>query len=312
MRVVFMGSPAFAVPALEALLAHHEVALVVTQTDKPAGRGQTVQAPPVKVAAEKAGIPVIQPRSARTDEFRDALIATGARIGVVVAYGKILPRVVLEAFPDGCVNIHASLLPKYRGAAPIQWALIRGESRTGITIMKLDEGMDTGPMLLARDIDIAETDTVDSLFSKLAPIGAELLIEALAAIEAGTAVATPQDDAQATYAPMLEKEHGVIDWSQSARDVANRIRGVDPWPGAATTRRGELLKLFAPKVVTEGTGLGAASGTVVAIGEQGLVVVCGGGGACAIGEVQPAGKKRMAARDWARGSRVAIGETLGQ
>ena len=230
------------------------------------------------------------------------LIATGADVGVVVAYGKILPRGVLEAFPHGCINIHGSLLPAYRGAAPIQWALIRGEDETGITTMKLDEGMDTGPMLLRRAIPIDEDDTAQTLADKLAPIGAELLIETLILLEGGILVETPQDDTQATYAPMLKKEDGIVDWTQPAVAVANRIRGVDPWPGAVTAAGGEPLKLFRPRAVA-GSGV---AGEVIAIDERGLVVACGDH-ACAIAEVQPPGRRRMSARDWARGRGSGFG-----
>lgn len=302
MKIVFMGSPEFAVPALRALLDRHQVVLVVSQTDKPSGRGRAPASPAVVEVARAAGIPVIQPRSARTDEFREALIATGAELGVVVAYGKILPRGVLEAFPLGCINIHGSLLPAYRGAAPIQWSIIRGETETGITTMKLDEGMDTGPMLLRSAIPIADEDTAQTLADKLAPLGADLLIDTLNALEAGHLVETPQDDSLASHAPMLKKEDGVIDWRQPAVAVANRIRGVDPWPGAVTTAGREALKLFRPRRVA---GSGAA-GEVIAIDQRGLVVACGDH-ACAIAEVQPPGRRRMSARDWARGRGSGFG-----
>jgi methionyl-tRNA formyltransferase len=232
LRLVFMGSPDFALPSLRVCIAHHEVVLVMTQPDKPAGRGNRLTAPPVKRLAEEAGLPVIQPRSARSPEVADALRATGADLGVVVAYGKILPRAVLDAFPRGCVNVHASLLPAYRGAAPIQWSIIRGELETGITIMKLDEGMDTGPMLLARREPIRDDDTAGSLAVRLAEIGAAALVEGLAAIEAGTAVETAQDAAVATYAPMLTSRTGTSTgpppppWS--ATSSAAPIRGPGP------------------------------------------------------------------------------------
>ena len=233
MRVVFMGSPEFAVPCLRALVeGGHEVVLVVSQPDKPAGRGGQVQAPPVKVAAMELGLPVAQPRSARTGELRDALAASGAELAVVVAYGKILPRDVLDALPRGCINVHASILPSYRGAAPVQWAVIRGEAETGVAIMQLDEGMDTGPVWLERRVAIDPDETAGELLARLAPIGAAALLEAIAAIAAGTARAMPQDHAAATHAPMLAKADGAIDFAQPAAAVAARIRGVDPWPGA--------------------------------------------------------------------------------
>src|SRR5262245_17448471 len=209
-----MGSPDFAVPSLEALLARpdHEVALVVTQPDKPAGRGGHVTPPPVKVVAERAGVAVMQPKSARAPEVAEALRATGAELGVVVAYGKILPSAVLTAFPRGCINVHGSILPAYRGAAPIQWAVIRGERETGVSIMQLDEGMEPGPVLLERRTPIGPRETAGELFARLAPMGAEALIEAIDRLD--TLVARPQDHARASHAPMLDKKDGAIDFAR--------------------------------------------------------------------------------------------------
>src|SRR5512143_2256805 len=224
-----MGSPEFAVPCLRALAQHHEVALVVSQPDKPAGRGAQLTPPAVKVAALELGLPVIQPRSARTGELERALRESGAEVAVVVAYGKILPKAVLEALPRGCINVHASLLPKYRGAAPVQWAVIDGEPETGVCIMQLDEGMDTGPVLLERRVPIDPTETSGELLARLAPIGAQALLEVLAQPAWQPAV---QDHSRATHARMLTKADGAIDFSQPAPAVAARIRGVDPWPGA--------------------------------------------------------------------------------
>jgi len=300
-----MGSPDFAVPALRALLEHHQVALVVTQPDRPAGRGQVSTAPPVKRLADGAGVPVIQPASARRPELVDQLRATGAEIGVVVAYGKILPAAVLQAFPRGCVNIHASLLPAYRGAAPIQWAIIHGERETGVTIMQLDEGMDTGPILLQRRVAIAPDDTAGSLFDRLSGLGAELLLEALDGLAAGTLPARSQGNAGASHAPMLTKQDGRIDWSQPAAAVAARIRGVDPWPGATTTLEGEPLKLFGASAAP-GRG---EPGEVVGVDDR-LVVACGEG-ACRIAEVQAAGKKRMPVAAFLAGRPIPVGTRLG-
>jgi methionyl-tRNA formyltransferase len=306
LRLVFMGSPEFAVPSLRAVIARHRVALVMTQPDKPAGRGHRLTAPPVKRVAEEAGIAVLQPRSARSADVADQLRATEADLGVVVAYGKILPRAVLDAFPRGCVNVHASLLPAYRGAAPIQWSVIRGEQETGVTIMKLDEGMDTGPMLLSRREPIRDDDTAGSLAERLAEMGADALIEALAQIEAGAAVETPQDQALATYAPLLSKSHGHVDWTLNAREVRDLVRGADPWPGAATTFKGEPLKLYRA-TAAEGQG---GPGQVLALEEHGVVVACGAG-AVRIAELQAAGRRRMAAVELARGHGLAVGSTLG-
>jgi methionyl-tRNA formyltransferase len=306
MKVVFMGSPEFAVPALRSLLGAHEVALSVSQPDKPAGRGRKLSAPAVVELARAAGIAVSQPRSARAPEFAAVLRDTGADIGVVVAYGKILPRAVLEAFPRGCINIHGSLLPAYRGAAPIQWAIIRGEIETGITIMQLDEGMDTGPMLKKRAIPIRLEDTAGTLAERLAPLGAELLLETLAELERGELVATPQEHERASYAPMLEKEHGRVRWSDSSIAVANLVRGVDPWPGAFTWFGGATLKLFGALPVP-GQG---HPGALVAIEDRGMVVACASG-AVLIREVQAPGKKRMPAGEFARGRALRLGQLFG-
>ena len=315
MRVVFMGSPEFAVPCLHALVrAGHEVALVVSQPDKPAGRGSQLTAPPVKRAAVELGLPVIQPRSARTGELHDALVASRAALAVVVAYGKILPRPVLEALPRGCINVHASLLPRYRGAAPVQWAVIHGERETGVAIMQLDEGMDTGPVLLERRIEIDPDETSGELLARLAPIGAAALIDAIGAIETGTAHPIPQDHTIATHAPMLTKADGVIDFTRPAREVAARIRGVDPWPGAQAMLRDEPIKLFRAQVAeaVDGQDPGRAAGTVQAIEAAGARIACGDGDSVVIRELQAAGRKRMAAAQFAAGRGIAVGDVLGR
>jgi methionyl-tRNA formyltransferase len=316
-----MGSPEFAVPCLRALAGAHEVALVVSQPDKPAGRGGQMSAPAVKVAAQELGIPVIQPRSAKTGELRDAMIATGAELAVVVAYGKILPKPVLEALPRGCINVHASILPKYRGAAPVQWAVIDGEPETGVAIMQLDEGMDTGPVILERRVAIDPDETSGELLARLAPIGAAALLEALAQIAAGTARAIPQDHARATHARMLAKSDGALEFAQPAPAVAARIRGVDPWPGAQATLRGQTVKLFRARVL-EGSYVGAGSvpsaaamaevvpGRVAAIDSKGMHVVTGDG-IVVIREIQAPGRKRLAAAQFASGRGVAVGDVLG-
>jgi methionyl-tRNA formyltransferase len=334
-RVVFMGSPEFAVPCLRALHEHHDVALVVSQPDKPAGRGGQLTAPAVKVAATELGRTVIQPRSAKTGELRDALVASGAELAVVVAYGKILPRPVLEALPRGCINVHASLLPRYRGAAPVQWSVIGGETETGVSIMQLDEGMDTGPVLLERRVAIKPGETAGELLERLAPIGAAALLDALAAIAAGTARPVAQDHARATYAPMLSKADGAIDFAQPAAVVAARIRGVDPWPGAQAALRGQPIKLFRALADTSATAPSAAipsaaipsaaipsaaipsaaipsattPGTVLAIDAAGVRVACSDG-PVVIAELQLAGRKRLAASQVASGRAIAVGDVL--
>jgi len=306
MRIVFMGTPDFALPALEALVATHEVVLVVTQPDKPAGRKKRLTAPPVKILAESSGIEVVQPTSARSPEFLERMCAAKADVAVVVAYGKILPLSVLEAFPLGCINIHGSLLPKYRGAAPIQRAVIEGETQTGISIMRLDEGMDTGPVLLRRTEPILETDTAGSLFERLAPLGASAILEALQGLEAGTLREQPQEESLATHAAMLRKQDGAIDWSLGAKVLASRIRGMDPWPGSFTPYAGGNLKMFGASPC-EGEG---APGVLLAYDDkQGMVVACGDG-ACRIAEVLAPGKKRMAAAAFARGQRLQVGMSL--
>ena len=308
MRVVFMGSPEFAVPCLRALAKQHDVALVVSQPDKPAGRGSQLTAPAVKLAAIELGLPVLQPKSARTGELEQALRASGAELAVVVAYGKILPRAVLDAVPRGCINVHGSLLPKYRGAAPVQWAVIDGERETGVSIMQLDEGMDTGPVYLEHKTPIDPDETSGELMHRLAPIGADALIEALALIGEGRAVAVPQDHARATHARMLTKADGAIDFAQPVAAVASRIRGVDPWPGAQAVLREQTVKLFRAHATA---GTDAAPGTVVAVDKDGAHVA-GQGGVVTIREIQLPGRKRMAAQQLANGRMLAVGDVLTQ
>jgi len=307
MRVAFMGSPEFAVPCLRAVAAAHEVVVVVSQPDKPAGRGGELRAPAVKVAAQELGLPIIQPKSARNGELAQALRDARVDVAIVVAYGKILPKDVLEAPPLGCINVHGSLLPKYRGAAPVQWAVIDGEAETGVSIMQLDEGMDTGPVWAERRVAIGPEETSGELLARLAPIGAAALIEALPVIASGTGRPVAQDHARATHAKMLDKTDGAIDWAQPARAIAARIRGVDPWPGAYATLRGQPIKLFRA-IVTE-RAAEAGAGTVLAIDREGVHVACTGG-VVAIREVQAAGKKRMAAQAFASGRGIAVGDQL--
>ncbi len=302
-----MGSPEFAVPCLRALAAHHEVVLAVSQPDKPAGRGGQLAAPAVKLAAVSLGIPVIQPKSARTGELAAALAASGAELAVVVAYGKILPPAVLAAMPRGCINVHASLLPLYRGAAPVQWAVIDGRTETGVAIMQLDEGMDTGPVYLERVVAIDADETSGELLARLAPIGAAALLESVAAIANGSAHAVAQDHARATHAPMLAKADGAIDFSQPAAAVAARIRGVDPWPGAQAMLRGQVVKLFRAR--SEAGSSRPTAGQVVAIDAAGLHVACGDS-VCVIREIQASGRKRMAVAQFAAGRGVAVGDVL--
>lgn len=312
LRIVFMGSPAFAVPCLQAVAARHHVALVVTQPDKPAGRGGQLTAPPVKVAAQALGLPVIAPRSVRTAEAQAELAAPAADLAVVVAYGKILPRAVLELFPRGCVNVHGSILPRYRGAAPVQRAVLAGEAETGVTIMMLDEGMDTGPTLLERRTAIGPEETSGQLLERLAPLGAEALVEALAQIEAGLAHPQPQDHARATHAAMLSKEEGATDFARPARLVAAHVRGVDPWPGAHAAlvapggdlAAAPLVKLFGARA--DAAPVSAAPGEVLAVTGDGAQVACAAGSVW-VRELQVPGRKRMTAAQFAAGRGIAAG-----
>jgi methionyl-tRNA formyltransferase len=301
MRCVFFGTPEFAATALEALIASdHEVVGVVCQPDKPAGRGQKLTAPPVKEAALRAGLPHAQPASVRKGDILETLRGWRPDIAVVAAYGRILPPALLTLPPHGCINIHASLLPRYRGAAPIQWAIARGETVTGITIMQMDEGMDTGDILMQRETAITADDTGSSLHDRLARIGAELALEALAAIAAGTATRTPQDHALATHAPMIRKDDGRIDWSRPALETERLVRAFDPWPSTFTFLSGLRLRILRAHVAAGGSG--DAPGTVVAAGDSLLVAT--GAGALALDEVQLEGRKRV-------GAGVTCGSHLG-
>jgi methionyl-tRNA formyltransferase len=292
LRTVFFGSPAFAVPCLRAVAAETQLLAVVSQPDRPAGRGQAPTPPAVKQEALALGIPVLQPEKVRTPETAAALAAFGADLFVVVAYGRILPQGLLDLPRLGPYNVHASVLPRLRGAAPIQWAIIRGETETGVSIMRMEAGLDTGPVAAVRTLPIADDDTTGTLAGKLASLGAELLVSTLPAIGDGSIVLRPQDDAAATLAPPLTKADGLLRWEQPARLVSAQGRGVDPWPGATTTLAGEPLKLFAPRVVTGGA---EGPGVVVEVGEHGLVVGCGERTAVAFAELQFPGKRRMAA-----------------
>ncbi len=310
MRIVFMGTPEFAVPALEALLqSENQVVGVVTQPDRPKGRGGTVTPTPVKLVCQREGVPFLQPLKMKDPTFQNALIAWQADVFVVAAFGRILPQVVLDIPPRGCINVHASLLPKYRGAGPIQWAVINGETETGITTMMMDAGMDTGAMLLQERVDILPEETAGALSVRLAALGARLLLETLRQLKAGTLTPQPQDDAQATLAPLLKKEDGLLDWTRSATTLANRIRGLTPWPGAFTYLNDERLVLWSasPGAPPSG-GLPAAPkpGTIVEVTKDAVFVVTGDG-ALKVAEVQPASGKRMTVRQYLAGHPLTAG-----
>ena len=308
MRLVFLGTPAFAVPTLEAIVAAgHDVAAVVTQPDRPRGRGQNPAASAVKLAALALGLTVYQPERVRKPEAVEYLRGIGARAMVVVGYGQIIPQSAIDLAPLGIVNVHASLLPKYRGAGPIQWAIVNGETRTGVTTMRIDAGLDTGDMLLKAEIQIAPEENAIELGRRLAVRGADLLVETLAGLEAGTIVPQKQDNAQATWAPLLKKEDGVIDWTQTAWTIHNRVRGLQPWPGAQTTFRGQPLHVWRARVAAGGEG--AEPGQV--LGARPLLVAASEGSLELI-EVQLEGRKRISAADFANGQRLTENEKLGE
>jgi methionyl-tRNA formyltransferase len=309
MRLVFMGTPAFAVPTLDACAAAgHEIAAVLTQPDRPRGRGRQPAFSPVKEAALRLGLPVHQPERVRRPEVVEMLAAIGARAMVVVGYGQIIPQAIIDLAPLGIVNVHASLLPRYRGAAPIQWAVANGETLTGVTTMKIDAGLDTGAILLARETAVGPDETAVELAARLAPMGAALLVETLAGLAAGTIVPRPQDPAQATLAPILKKDDGRIDWTLPAAAIHNRVRGFQPWPGAHTTFRGQTLNIWKTRVAAEAAV--AAPGSILAARRR-LRVACGGGSSIELLEVQLEGRKRIAADAFLNGQRVEDNEVLG-
>ena len=304
---VFCGTPRFAVPTLETLVhADFPVLLVVTQPDKPSGRGLTLSPSPVKQSALALGLPITQPERIKSnDEFRAQLSALKPDAIIVVGYGRILPQWMIDLPCMGNINLHASLLPRYRGAAPIQWAIARGEDVTGVTTMRIDGGLDTGDVLLQKEVRINPEDTAESLAPRLAAIGADLIVETLRGLQAGTLSPRPQDHGNATLAPILKKEDGRIDFRQPAQEICNRLRGFQPWPGAFTTFRGKNLHIWNA----------AASQRYLPPGEllieSDLLFVGCGGNALAPLEVQPEGKKRMAIRDFVHGYRPQTGEKLG-
>jgi methionyl-tRNA formyltransferase len=307
LRLIFLGTPAFAVPTLEAIVkAGHRVTLVVTQPDRPRGRGQNPAAPAVKEAAQRLNLPVYQPERVRRPEAVEFLRAQGAEAMVIVGYGQIIPQNVIDLAPLGIINVHASLLPKYRGAGPIQWSILNGETRTGVTTMRIDAGLDTGDMLLKAETEIDPEENAIELGRRLASMGAELLVTTLEGLAAGTIVGEKQDPAEATLAPLLKKEDGVIDWRQPARAIHNRVRGLQPWPGAQTTFRGQTLHVWKSRVPDSAGGV---AGKIVSVKP---LVVAAGEGVLELLEVQMEGRKRMAAADFANGQRLTENEQLGE
>ncbi|MBW6519706.1 MAG: methionyl-tRNA formyltransferase [Desulfoarculaceae bacterium] len=305
LRIIFMGTPDFAVPALHKLLAGpDEIVAVITQPDRPKGRGKKLSPPPVKVAAELAGIPVLQPTRLRTAEFTDTLKSYRPDLIIVAAYGRMLPDSILELPRLGCINIHGSLLPRHRGAAPIQWAVIKGDQQAGITIMQMDAGMDTGDILLQAAIPVSTDETAGSLFTKLAELGGSTLMQALDLPRLDKLSRTRQDHSLATAAPPLTKEDGCLDWNQPAAKLHCLIRGLDPWPGAYSFVNGHRFRFFAPEIVHKESR--QAAGTLLLADTQGLLITTARD-CLLIKEIQPEGKKRMTVEAYLCGHPLAPG-----
>src|SRR5579859_2381955 len=312
MKLVFCGTPQFAVPTLNTLAAAgHEIALVVCQPDRPSGRGQQISIPAVKQRAIELGLPVTQPEKIKNNpEFQAQLQAVKPQVIIVVAYGRIIPKWMLDLPPLGNLNLHGSLLPKYRGAAPIQWAIANGEQVTGVTSMRLEEGLDTGSLLLQRELAIGADETAAQLSPRLASAGAELMVETLRQLEARTLQAQAQDDSKATLAPLLKKDDGRIDFARPAQVIYNRLRGFTPWPGAFTTFRGKQLRIARARALAPGEDL-VPPGRIRILDQQ-LLAGCGQDTTLELLEVQPEGKKSISAAEFINGYRLQGGETLGQ
>ena len=316
LRLVFMGTPDFAVPSLQALLdGEDEVVGVISQPDKPAGRRMVLHAPPVKVCALAHGVPIFQPDSIRTDDVIERLRTWRPDLIVVVAYGKILPAAVLALPRGGCINVHASLLPEYRGAAPIQWAIARGETRTGVTIMQINEKMDAGDILLQKTVVLKSDETGGSLHDTLANLGSHALVEAIRGLKTGRLTAVPQDESAATYAPRLRKEDGEIDWSRPAVQIERRIRAFHPWPSAYTWLAGKRLKILAAHVQNgerrDSRSPSTAPGTIIDLHDDFLSIATGDRN-LGIGAVQLQGKKALPIAAFVKGHRLVPGDRLGQ
>ncbi|MDQ3586612.1 MAG: methionyl-tRNA formyltransferase [Acidobacteriota bacterium] len=309
MRLVFMGTPEAAVPVLRRCVADgHQIVAVWTQPDRPAGRGNKLHAPPVKEFALAHGLTVHQPSKIKTEEARELFASHEADAAIVVAYGRILPSTFLRTPRRGCINVHFSLLPKYRGAAPVNWAIVRGEAETGVTTMLIDEGLDTGAILLQRATRTDESETAPELLARLSESGAELLSETLARID--EIEPRPQREEDATHAPLLKREDGLIDWSLRAAEIERRVRGFQPWPAAHTIFRGQHLVVWRAQIVKRDERRGADGEVFAAHGDE-LLIACGGESALRVCELQLEGKRRMSARDFLNGMRVQVGERLG-
>lgn len=310
LRIIFCGTPAFAVPSLVALASRPEFKVegVVTQPDRSSGRGQMVAKPPVKLAAEQRGIPVFQPAKIKTPEGLAYFENATPDVVVIIAYGQIISTQLLAIPRLGWVNVHGSLLPKYRGAAPIHWAIANGETETGLTTMQVEAGLDTGPALLKYKTHIGPDETSPELYERLAQAAAPLIVETLAGLDSNTISPTPQDNAQATFAPILKKQDGRIDWSLTSAGIYNRMRGFQPWPGAFTSFRGAQCSLSGKPVVCESSGDPAGT---ISVRQAEVLVECGSGTTLRIDSVQREGRKRISAREFANGERIAAGESFG-
>ncbi|MBL4902200.1 MAG: methionyl-tRNA formyltransferase [Desulfocapsa sp.] len=305
-RIIFMGTPDFSVPTLQGLIdSRDQVVAVVTQPDRPKGRGKKLTPPPVKILAESAGIPVLQPTKIRTVEFAETLGSFRPDLIILVAYGRILPSNILDLPPLGCINVHGSLLPRHRGAAPIQQAVLAGDTVAGVTIMQMDTGMDTGAILLQTSIPIAEYDTAGSLFSKLSNLGGKTLLEALDLLRANKLPPAEQDHSIATEAPPLKKEHGSIDWEKSASELHCFIRGMDPWPTAYSFLDGKRFRFFVPDLSDISSD--QPPGTIIQADKNGLLIATGGG-VLSVREIQPEGKKRMTVTAYLCGQTLESGQ----
>lgn len=310
MKLIFCGTPKFAVPTLRKLVeSGFNVSLVVTQPDRPSGRGLELAASPVKQFAVERGLPVVQPEKIKNNtEFRSLLEQHAPRAIIVVGYGRIIPQWMIDLPPWGNLNVHASLLPKYRGAAPIQWAIASGEKVTGVTTMRIDAGLDTGDILLQREMSIGEDDTSLTVAPPLAELGAELLIETLRGLEAGTVTPTPQDHSRHTLAPILKKEDGLVDFTRPAQVIYDRFRGFQPWPGAFTYFRGKQVTVHAMRPISRRGAWGSVNIGGLSVDGEALLAACGDGSAIEVHELQLEGKKRMSARDFINGYRPRPGE----
>lgn len=308
MRILFMGTPDFAVPCLSRLIQDgHEIVGVVTQPDKPKGRGHKLMPPPVKETALENNLAVFQPQSLKNEAFLPELIRLEPELIVVVAYGKILPRYVLEFPKKGCINVHASLLPKYRGAGPIQWSIIEGEKTTGVTTMYMGEQLDAGDMILKEETDIDEDETAGELFDRLAVMGANLLAQTLTYVEAGNVPREKQDETLVSYAPMVSRETGHINWNQSAEAIRNLIRGTNPWPLSYSLYQGQSMKIIHAKT---GGSVHGTPGEILSADKRGILVACGDGQSLLMDEIQMQGSKRMRVVDYLNGHEITVGTIL--